>query len=281
MKFFEWLFNVIGIKKTNNKLLGDGSDSQYVDPEIKQIDRTKEIISDSQNFIAKIHELKKLSENTQYKDKFDKILELTNKIHDKIVQDDKIPIMKLQQFHIYYSEQFITTFDEAIDELRPKKEIDKKLKGNFKVNEETNKDDVNGTWVDGIWNNDIDIKKYSIFEKTQILLKKDNLILYQGDGFYDRYEDDYGQITYSDKYSEYLVNNWNLPKTYKFIGELKTEEIPIMYDINTLKVYKILYDTTSPILLGDISDDTIKNILNSNQRIYPKAIYYNNIRSIK
>ncbi len=47
----------------------------------------------------------------------------------------------------------------------------------------------------------------------------------------------------------------------KFIGELNIKETPIVYDIKTLEVYKILFDSTYPEKLGDIKDDTIKSIL--------------------
>jgi hypothetical protein len=262
MKFFYWIFNILGFKTYNNEILLSQSDK---DDDFLKVaekdDKTSYIISMSQDKIKQIYELSKLTKDTIYHEKFIKVLEITQKIHDKIIADEKIHIAKLEQYHMYFTDEFLDTYNEALNDLRPKKEIDVMLKSNYKLQQEFTKEHIDKELQK------INIHSLSIKERIDKLVSYINpeWKLIQEKEYNDVIEKDKSKgcvTTYGEKYTAYLISNWKLPSTVKFIGVLNDDkETPIIYDIYTLTVYKILYDSTMPEKLGDIRDETMKEII--------------------
>jgi hypothetical protein len=264
MRFFDWILKLFGGGREEQNLLpSPAEEAQELVKVQEKKDRTMEIISDSQDKIKKIHELTKLAEGTIYADKFKLVLEWTRKIHDGIIEEEKVSNNRLEQFHLYYTDEFLNTFEEALNDLKPKQEIDIKLKSSYKLQQELEAERLKKEQQDIINN----IYSLGTKERIELLLKyvNDSWKLIQEKEYHDVIEKDKSKgvtVTYADKYSAYLINNWNLPKSIKFIGELNDkQETPIVYDINTLDVYKILYDSANPEKLGNIKDETIKDIV--------------------
>lgn len=263
MKFYNWILNIFGVSKENQevKLLDSPEEKEYLT--VVKKDRTMNIISESQDNIKKIHELCKLSDKTIYKEKFDKVLELTRKIHDKIIEDDKVSKNKLEQFHMYYTDEFINTFDEALNDLKPKVEVKLNLKSDYKLQKELEIKRSKKEQEDILEN----INSMGIKERIELIIRninnKNKLI--QEKEFHDSIREKGITVTYADKYSQYLIDNWKISKNVKFIGELNDKkESPIVYDIETLDVFKILYDSTTPEKIGNIKDENIKEIVKNN-----------------
>jgi hypothetical protein len=262
MKFFTWLFSIFSSKKENTALLIEEQSKDQI-LLMKKKDRSKEIISASQDKIKNLNELVKLSRGTKYHEKFLSVLEKTQEIHDKITSDDKISINKLEQFHLYFTEQFINTFDEALHDLRPKKSLEESLKASFKLQDEINEEQRVKREEKLISS----VVLLGIKERIEILVNtlNDKWKLIQEKEYNDVVETDTTKnivVTYADKYTNYLINNYNLSKNIKFIGELNDKkETPIVYDINTLDVFKILYDNKQPEKIGDVKDDSVKELV--------------------
>ncbi len=269
MRFFNWILNIFGVNREEQHLLSAPvEDAQELIKVQEKKDRTMEIISDSQDKIKKIHELNKLAEGTIYADKFKLVLEWTRKIHDGIIEEEKVSNNRLEQFHLYYTDEFLNTFEEALNDLKPKQEIDIKMKSSYKLQQELELERVKKEQQDIINN----IYSLGIKDRIELLLKyiNNSWTLVQEKEYHDVIEKDRVKgitVTYADKYSSYLINNWELPKSVKFIGELNDkQETPIVYDINTLDVYKIHYDSVKPEKLGSIKDENIKIIVEKGQR---------------
>lgn len=263
MGIIDYLLKLLGLKSQEveePKMLSAPDDDTSVILQKKK-DKRLEIISNSQDMIKAIHIIKNLSKDTKYHEKFEKVLELTQKIHDKIIGEEKVSINRLSDFHMYYSEEFINTFDDALNDLRPKKLIDIKLKSDFKLqNEIQEKKKVER------FNSLIEsIDRMTNRDKINIILSNinNNLKLLDDNIYADLASDGNGGIDYSywDKFTKYLINNLNLPSSIKFVGELNdNKEIPIIFDERTLDVYKILNDK-KPEKIGNISESNIQKIL--------------------
>ena len=128
MGLFNWIKNVFSSDATKETNMLAVSESEI--NKSKKL-RDESIITNSQLYIKQIRDLTILTNKTIYHDKFKEVLELTSKIHDKIIETEKVSINRLEQFHKYFSDEFVNTFDDALDDLRPKKEVDEKLKASF------------------------------------------------------------------------------------------------------------------------------------------------------
>lgn len=274
MKFFNWILSLFGGGRNEQKQLAASS---YEEDSIAQVevkkDRKKEIVSASQDYIKSIHELSKLAKDTIYYEKIMKVSELTQKIHDKILEEDKIPVERLEQFHMYYTDNFIETYTEALNDLLPKKQVEATFKSSYKLQQELEEERKKKEQQDIINN----INNLGIKERVELLISNINSSwrLIQDKEYHDVIEKEKSRgvlTTYGDKYTSYLISHWELPNSVKFIGELNYKESPIVYDIKTLEVYKILFDTTKPEKLGDIKDATIKSILESKFDKKPKVV---------
>ncbi len=271
MGFFDWILNIF-TKKNEPKLLVAPSNSneelekEERERERKEKNRKNEIVSESQDFIKKLHDLVKFAKNTIYQEKFEKALETTKKIHDKIISDEKVSILHLRQFHNYFTNEFINTFDEALSDLKPKKAVDIKLQSSYKLQQEL-EDERKKKEQEDILNN---IHSLGIKSRIELLLKNLNpsWVLIQEQGFDDVMEKESTKelkITFADKYTNYVINNWSLSNDIKFIGALNDSvDSPIIYNIKTLEVFKLLYSTNKPEKLGDITDSFIRTIIQNN-----------------
>ncbi len=271
MGFFDWILNIFG-KKNEPKLLTSSSSSneELEREERERVHRERnkrnEIISESQDFIKKLHDLVKFAKNTIYQEKFEKTLETTKKIHDKIIADEKVSIAHLRQFHNYFTNEFINTFDEALNDLKPKKAVDVKLQSSYKLQQELDEERKKKE-QENILNN---VQNLGIKERVEMLLKhlNPNWGLIQEQGFHDVMEKESTselKITFADKYTNYVINNWSLSNDVKFIGALSDNvDSPIIYNLKTLEVFKLLYTTNKPEKLGEITDSFIRNILQNN-----------------
>ncbi len=263
MGLLNWILSIFGFSNDEQKALPTPTTSSEVQEEIHvKKDRTNEIVSESQDYIKRLYELSILVKDTVYYDKVLQVKETTQKIHDKILQEEKVPNERLEQFHMYYTSNFLETYTEAFHELVPKKEVEAKFKSSYKLNQEIEKAKKKKEELDIINN----INSLTNSERVDILLKSidSSYRLIQCEGFYDIIEKESykgKKITYADKYNEYLINNWKLPKESEFIGELNHKETPIVYNLNTLDVFKILLDSNNPVKIGNIGDEYIKKIL--------------------
>ncbi|MFM2393390.1 MAG: hypothetical protein RLZZ546_1372 [Bacteroidota bacterium] len=265
MKFFTWILSFFGLQSEEQKLLASPSENAEDAVVEEKKDRTAEIVNASQDFIKKIYDLSKLAKGTIYYDKFVIVSEATQKIHDKILSEEKVPIERLEQFHMYYTENFIETYTEALADLLPKKEIDVTLKSSYKLNQELEEERKKKEQL-SIINN---VHSLGIKDRIELLISYINPAwkLVQDKEYHDVIQKEQLRgvnTTYGDKYTTYLINHWKLSNSVKFIGELNVKETPIVYDIETLEVYKILFDSTYPEKIGDITDETIKDILQKN-----------------
>jgi hypothetical protein len=224
-----------------------------------------------------------LTNKTLYHDKFKEVLELTSKIHDKIIETEKVSINRLEQFHKYFSDEFINTFDDALDDLRPKKEVDEKLKASFILQEEINKEKIDKELKEKEAlrikeeNEKINsINSMKIEEKINFYLKSINskFTVVQEKEYYDIAEVDKINnihITFGDKFTKYLKENWEIGNDVVFIGELNDgKESPIIFNTKTFDVFKLFYDSKKPEKIGNISDDKLKDII-SNKPIAPQS----------
>ena len=263
MKLLNWLLSLI---KGNNPEAKQLTSGNLQNPVVEKKDRNPEIISASQDYIKKIHELCKLAKGTIYYDKIILVFEKTQIIHDRIVNDEKIPNTRLEQFHMYYSDGFLDTFGEALDDLRPKKPIDLKLKSNFKLQEELEIERINTERENIIAN----VSSLTDNERINILITNhdNSLKIIKVKEFDDVCETKNGvRITFADKYTTYLFSIFNnLQKCApngKFIGDLNDKsETPIVYDKVSKDVFKIVFKPKNEIvLIGNVSDENITKIL--------------------
>lgn len=281
MGLFNWIKNVFSSDATKETNMLAVSESEI--NKSKKL-RDESIITNSQLYIKQIRDLTILTNKTIYHDKFKEVLELTSKIHDKIIETEKVSINRLEQFHKYFSDEFVNTFDDALDDLRPKKEVDEKLKASFILQEEINKEkrdkelkEKESLRIKEEYDKINSIKNMKIEEKINLLLKSINpkFNLIQEKEYYDIAEVDKFNntyITFGDKFTKYLKENWTIGNDVVFVGELNDgKESPIIYNTKTFDVFKLFYDSKKPEKIGNVDYEMLKEII-SNKHIAPKSI---------
>ena len=104
---------------------------------IKKVkNRDMEIVEGSHKYIKKFDALCKLTTGLPCNDRFMEVLEAVSKVHDKCVSDDTVPLIRLEEYHNYYTDQFLNAFDRVLDPLRPKPKVDERLKSDFVLGKE-------------------------------------------------------------------------------------------------------------------------------------------------
>ena len=115
-----------------------------------------------------------------------------------------------------------------------------------------------------------------IEEKINLLLKSINpkFNLVQEKEYYDIAEVDKFNnkyITFGDKFTKYLKENWTIGNDVVFIGELNDgKESPIIYNTKTFDVFKLFYDSKKPEKIGNVDYDMFKDVI-SNKPIAPQS----------
>jgi hypothetical protein len=227
-KFINWIKSIFGLNKKEPQILLSENSIQVEEYETQK--RIQKKIAYSNDKIKQINDIVILSKNTIYQEKFEKVLELTQKIHNKIIDDEKVPKIKLEQLHTYFTDEFLNTYNEALDSLK------------------TNSNSVSNK-------NELDEPNLTFIEKANKLLE--NAKIARGtillDDRYNEKRDDYG--TYGQKYCQYLINFFNLEKNIIFIGEFYNIDyikFPILFNLNSKSLFYIDTQTEILFFLGQI-----------------------------
>ncbi len=217
------------------------------------------IIKNSQNSIKTLHEMCKWAKDTQYEEKFQKVLELSQKVHDKIVDDEKIPIIRLEQYHMYYTNEFMSFFEDSFDDLKPRKKTEAKLKADYLL-EQTKMTEMSAKKLQELLNS---ISGMSILEKINHIISNTGHVITQSE-IHDQRTSKGSSETFAKKYTDYIKDNWSVPSNnYIYVGFLNDKpHTPIMLEPRTLEVYKIIYAEKNAVRVGSIQDDEIKKLLN-------------------
>lgn len=90
---------------------------KYVEVVNAELKFEMDTVTDSKNKIDELQKLCDLVKYTKYHEKFKEVLDITSKIHNKYINEN-LPKIKLAQFHIYYTNTFISTYTELTKSLR-------------------------------------------------------------------------------------------------------------------------------------------------------------------
>lgn len=222
------------------------------DLNIKQKNRKVEITNNSLLNITKLEKLKELSKNTIYSEQFSKVLELTNTIHKKIIEDEKISINKLEQFHMYYTTEFLNTYEEALYELIPKKSSINTI--NHPLN-----------WRNGIWNDKIRMVNSNSYqdkratyyddkyESLQDRLKRLNHVKASNKA-YDKIDHslyiDLVNNLYKHSLPEIIIHD----EMFEYYDDSKGQQFRNYYSEFLVSTFKLRDKVTSYLYLGDLND---------------------------
>lgn len=129
---FEWFTNMFAFlspKKKELKAL----------PEIKIVkaeNRDVEIVAESHEYLKKLKALSKLTKGLSCNERFEDVILSVSKVHNRCVADETVPMKRLEEYHGYYTTQFLNTFDKVLEPLMPKPEVDERLKAEYVLGNE-------------------------------------------------------------------------------------------------------------------------------------------------
>lgn len=267
---FEWFKNMLSFGFFKSK-----SKPKEIEPlpEIKLIhakNRDIEIIQNSQLYLAKLKNLCDLTTGLDCNKKFKDVLEIVSKVHDKCINDETIPIKRIEEFHSYYTEQFLNTFNVVLEELKPKPKIDKRLSSEFILQENINLESSYAeietvTNVNPILDNIFSIDDFCIELK---IFKENGYESFAGG--YASYLNDAFNLKkkskkhYEKKYPQGTVSNYHI----RYLGELKSQNILLEtikfeqdYCENMCLITKLDINTSSTTIIKDISKYYNKNLI--------------------
>ena len=198
---FEWFKKVFSFQFLKDKQ----EEEQNTLPEkieiIKTKDRKIEIIKNSHKKLKEIKYFCDLTEGLKCNKYFSDVLEVTSAIHDKCVSNNEVPINRLEEYHNFYTEQFIIAFDTILNDLKPKPVINEKLKSDYILAQE--QEDIQSE----------DLKIEDIIIETDI---EDNTIVSVYDLVDDiKKEKEKGFEVFSKRYATYINQMLNIENNYK------------------------------------------------------------------
>jgi hypothetical protein len=237
--------------------------------DIERLERRNKIIADSQNHIKELNKLVDLSKDTKYHDKFKKVMELSTKIHDKLLETNTQTANLLEQFHMYYTNTFVDTYDDAMVDLKPRKSLESNLKSDFLIREDLEKkkkEEEKLARIEAKYSSYIANSQTAIDYIIKQRYKTYQVVLYQHrDGIFyckNRRRD----ISYGDAFLEdFLAKQWKITNINNFVyfGDVKENKIttPVIYDKINKEIYLLMLSDNTPKKIGDYKDETILKLL--------------------